>query len=96
MELLQCILLGIMGIAFYSLWRAKDYMTADKWHTTVFINDNKGAWVWSCLVIIAFAITLYFEPKAGDLLKTFTGVDLINTPMGFISLGLVLCGLVKK
>lgn len=90
------ILLGILGIALYSIVKAKEFIFDNTFLLSVFVKDNYKVWLWALSMIIVFATILAFVPTANELVKQFTGLDLTNTDVGWILLGAGLCGTVRN
>jgi hypothetical protein len=86
--------LGILGIWVYTLFKALPYIQNKTFNIGYFILDNKLKWGWSILMLGSLVIGLHFEPKIGDTLIIFLGLD-ITHPGSFITLGLGLANLVK-
>lgn len=96
METALLIVMGILGIIFYNLAKAKEYIADNTFSLAIFIKDNIMKWIWSTLVILVVATTLLLEPKANEVIKLFTGLDLENTKAGWLLFGAGLCGFIRN
>lgn len=96
MNLIIMVIMGVLGILFYNLFKAKDYIASKTFVLAVFIKENVAIWLWVFSVLIAVACALYIEPQSNGLIKTFVGFDLENTKTGWLVFGAALCGLVSN
>lgn len=98
MEILIKLLLAVLGIALYTVFKAREYIfTNDKpFYWDVFISENFKSWIWSLAVIVIVLTIISIEPESSEVIKSFTGIDLDNTSLGFLTFGIFLTGFTKN
>lgn len=96
MDHLLIIVMGMLGILIYTLFKAKDFIATKTFSLSVFINDNLSIWIWAFCVIMVTTTALYIEPNANNVIKSLSGLDLTNTKTGWLLFGAGLCGLLRN
>lgn len=81
------VLFAIIGLLIYSLVKVADKIAVFKF--SIFINENKGFWIWAMSLQIVFALLLTIAPDAGEAIKSMVGLD-YSEPMSFVTSGYLL------
>lgn len=86
------ILLGVLGIVFYTLIKARPYILShEKRDWRKFFNENLPSWLWAVMVLILVSVILTVVPESSVLLtQALGGMDIENSPIGFLGLGMLL------
>lgn len=92
------LIMGIIGILVLTLWESKKYIfTPEKeWIFSVFVSENIKMWIWLVLFISVLAIVSGIMPESLTIIKSYTGIDLIASPAGFLTLGITLKAILKN
>ncbi len=90
------IVMGGLGILIYNLFKAKEYIATNSFKPDIFVKENFAIWLWVFCVIVVANLILYIEPKANDVIKSLSGLDLANTKTGWLLFGIGLCGLFRN
>ena len=91
--------LGLLGMFIYSFFSARKYFLPQNikiFSPRMFITRVWKVWVWVTIMIGLLAITISIVPESGPSLKALTGLDVLETNAGFITLGLGLTGIMKE
>ena len=87
------ILIGVLGIVLYTLIKARPYLKSKEIRTdwSKLLWDNLPAWLWAILVLIVVAVILQYVPGSNAIIgQALGGMDLENSPIGFLGLGMLL------
>lgn len=95
MEPLLNFLLALIGIATFSVYHAKDFISTQEWSTAKFIYDNAMQWLWSVVMAFLAVVLIAIVPDGGEAFKALTGLDLSNSPMAFFTLGVTLSATIR-
>lgn len=87
--------LSILSILLYTLLKALPYIQNNSFDIKYFLNHNYKKWIWSLITIIIVVIIISLEPATGELIKVFLGLDILDTPASFFTLGLGISNLVQ-
>jgi hypothetical protein len=90
------VIMGVLGILTYNLFKAKEYIATNTFVFAVFIKENLAIWLWAFSVIMVATVILYIEPNANEVIKNLSGLDLANTKTGWLLFGAGLCGLFRN
>ncbi|GGH24598.1 hypothetical protein FAZ19_16315 [Sphingobacterium alkalisoli] len=87
------IILGVLGIVLYTLIKARPYLQSSEiptnWNKLLW--ENLPSWLWAILVLIVIAVILTYAPEANQVVgQLFGGMDLQNSPVGFLMMGIAL------
>lgn len=87
------IILGVLGIVLYTLIKARPYLfskeVATDWNKL--LRENIPSWIWAVMVLVVIAVILTYAPEANQVVgQLFGGMDLQNSPVGFLVLGIAL------
>ena len=91
--------LGLLGMFLYSFFSARKYFLPQNFHLfsgNAFIGKVSRVWVWVTVMIGLISVTITIVPESGPSLKALTGLDVLDTNAGFITLGLGLTGIMKE
>jgi len=96
-DALSSLSIGILGIFFYTLWRAKSFFTNPKeLNLSIFFNENKGAWLWTIMIIVLTSVLIYYVPDVSNGITSFTGLEIATNKASFFTYGLGLSALSNK
>jgi hypothetical protein len=85
------LIMGALGIILLSLFQSRAYiMQTENVSISKLYKDYNKAGFWSLSVIFTLTLILAIEPEANEFLRTALGLDLANTTIGFLMLGMVL------
>lgn len=87
MEILVNFSLGVLGISLYTIWKAKDYIFNKDFVLFTMVSENWKVWVWSMLIILILAVSIYIEPTIKNSIKEVLSIDLDTSPNGFFIFG---------
>ena len=90
------IIMGVLGILFYNLVKARGYIADKTFSIAIFIKENIQQWLWAMAMLLITSVMLFIEPKANELIKTFAGFDLDNTTIGWAVYGIFLVGSIRS
>lgn len=92
------LLVGIVGIIFFTLLESKKYFLDDDktWNLSIFINENLKSLILISLFVLVAAVLSGISPELLIVFKTYLGIDLITTTHGFFTFGFVLKAVLKK
>lgn len=92
------LLIGIVGLIFFTLLDSKDYFfNKDKtWNLNIFLTENLKSWIFLALLILVAAVLSGISPELLTIFKISLGIDLVATPIGFFTLGIILKAVLKK
>lgn len=89
------LVMGILGILFYSLMKARPYIADKSFSLSFFVKENVLQFLWSFVVLLLTSFMLYIEPEANSLIKSVIGFDLENTTIGWAVYGIFLVGSIR-
>jgi predicted MPP superfamily phosphohydrolase len=81
------ILLSVIGLAIYSLWKVREHLKS--FDIKIFFKANKAFWIWAMSLQIIFAFLIHIAPDAAEAIKTMIGIDYSET-MAFVTSGAML------
>lgn len=94
------LLLGTLGILFYSLWSSKKFIiddTTETWYFSKFLKENYKRWIIIFALLLICNIVVFAAPEAFNKITQLTGLDLTDfSPGGFFTLAILLHVAVKK
>ncbi len=81
------ILLAVIGLAIYSIWKVREHLK--NFNFRIFFSANKAFWIWAISLQVIFAFLIAIAPEASEAIKTMTGIDYSQT-MAFVTSGAML------
>lgn len=93
------LLLGVVGILFVTLLESKKFIfdsTTPKWNLSIFVSENWQKWIILGLFVLIAAVLASVNLEALKVFKLYLGIDLIDSPGGFFTFGIVLSTVLKK
>lgn len=93
------LLIGVLGILFYTFLDSKKYFLdkeLPEWNLTVLVSDNLKSWLWMTPLVFISAVLSGISPELLTTFNFYLGIDLVSSPVGFFTLGLILKSVIKK
>ena len=90
------LMMGVLGILFYNLMKARPYIADKTFSVAIFVKGNLHQWIWAIAVLMLTAIILGVSPEANALIKQLVGFDLENTTTGWAVYGIFLVGSIRS
>ena len=90
------ILIGLLGILIYSVFKARTYMINGTFNWSKFVKEGLPTWLWALSLIVLIALIMQLVPEASDAIQTITGFAINEGKAAFLTLGATLAGLTRN
>lgn len=88
--------IGLLGILFYTLFKARKYAMDSTFSFPVFYHENIKPWLWAILMVSVIAVIISYLPATAEAIKNFTGLDIAAEKASFFTLGYGLSALARN
>lgn len=101
MIILEQLGVSSLGILLYNLWKIRKFLKNPKQMQTkafwvALWIEIKFVLLWTYLMLVVLATTIFFYPELGASIKSMTGFDVNSSIISFFTLGGILSSVVDR